>query len=90
MQHARCIVAAAPFLPDTMYICSAVYLEDRGLPIDHLDLLPDMESLRSDISSHGCAVPLLCIRPSMRRRPAGGCLQQGRSVAESPCNAAQG
>ena len=62
VQHAACIVAAAPFLPDTMYICSVVYLEDRGLPIDHLDLLPDMESLRSDISSHGCASLPLCIQ----------------------------
>ena len=53
LQHARCMVAASPFLPDIMYICSVVYLQDRGLPIGHLDLLPDMESLRSDISVHG-------------------------------------
>ena len=53
VQHARCMVAAAPFTPDIMYICSMVYLQDRGLPISHLDLLPDMESLRSDISVHG-------------------------------------
>lgn len=52
VQHARCMVAAAPFTPDIMYICSMVYLQDRGLPIGHLDLLPDMESLRSDISVH--------------------------------------
>ena len=55
VQHARCIVAAAPFLPDIMYICSVVYLQEHGLPIEQLDLLPDMESLRSDMSSHGCA-----------------------------------
>ena len=53
VQHARCMVAAAPFTPDIMYISSMVYLQDRGLPIAHLDLLPDMESLRSDISVHG-------------------------------------
>ena len=47
------MVAAAPFTPDIMYICSMVYLQDRGLPISHLDLLPDMESLRSDMSVHG-------------------------------------
>ena len=55
VQHARCIVAASPFLPDIMYICSVVYLQEHGLPIEQLDLLPDMESLRSDMSSHGCA-----------------------------------
>ncbi|CAL5220819.1 g2895 [Coccomyxa viridis] len=53
LQHARCMVAASPFLPDVMYVCSVVYLQDRGLPLGHLDLLPDMESLRSDISVHG-------------------------------------
>ncbi len=53
LQHARCMVAALPFLPDVMYVCSVVYLQDRGLPLGHLDLLPDMESLRSDISVHG-------------------------------------
>jgi hypothetical protein len=54
-QHARCIVAAAPHLPDILYVCSQLYVEEHGLSAEQLDILPDMDSICSDMSSYGYA-----------------------------------
>ncbi|BDA47538.1 hypothetical protein COCOBI_10-3860 [Coccomyxa sp. Obi] len=51
IQHARCMVAAAPHMPDILYICSQLYLEDTGAAVD-LDLLPDMNTITSAMSSY--------------------------------------
>ncbi|KAK9905784.1 hypothetical protein WJX75_006257 [Coccomyxa subellipsoidea] len=51
IQHAHCIVAAAPHLPDILYICSQLYIEEAGLTKD-IDLLPDMNTICSDMSSY--------------------------------------
>ncbi|EIE23618.1 hypothetical protein COCSUDRAFT_41804 [Coccomyxa subellipsoidea C-169] len=51
IQHARCIVAAAPHLPDILYICSQLYIEEADLAAD-IDALPDMNTIFSDMSSY--------------------------------------
>jgi hypothetical protein len=56
IQHAHCIVAAAPHLPDILYICSQLYIEEAGLTKD-IDLLPDMNTICSDMSSYWSGPP---------------------------------
>lgn len=60
IQHARCIVAAAPHLPDILYISSQVYTEEAGLIGDPIDLLPDMSTICSDMSSYWCSPTSHC------------------------------
>ncbi len=59
IQHARCIVAAAPHLPDILYICSQLYVEEADLAAD-IDALPDMNTIFSDMSSYWSAAPSSC------------------------------
>lgn len=80
VQHARCMVSAAPHLPDILYICSQLYVEEHGLPPDHLDLLPDMDAICSDMSSYGCdaCTPLCTVLPVLiayQTQDIGSCAQ---------------
>lgn len=51
IQHARCLLAATPHMPDILYVCSQLFIEDTGAATD-LDLLPDMNTITSAMSSY--------------------------------------